>query len=197
MIYIHGNAVAFIPRFLVNFVINKTNSCLRSMQKKEITYGEFLIFIGLQLYMSTIIGYSRRDFWFSAPISLDVGAPVCLGKFTSLKHFETILYNLVFTDEQPPSCYNKFWEFKKMIKLWNVNMEKFFCPDWIVCSNESMFIWFNKWTCPGWAYCPRKPHPFGNEYHDIACGKSHILFRLLLIEGKNNQAVCLPQNFHI
>ena len=32
---------------------------------------------------------------------------------------------------------------------------------------------------------PRKPHPFGNEYHTICCGLSGILFSLELVEGKD------------
>ena len=72
-----------------------------------------------------------------------------------------------------------------MIELWNQNMTECFSPGWIVCLDESMSIWHNRWTCPGWVYCPRKPHPFGNEYHDIACGLSKILFRILMVEGKD------------
>ena len=35
-------------------------------------------------------------------------------------------------------------------------------------------------------FVPRKPHPFGNEYHTICCGLSRILFRLELREGKDS-----------
>ena len=45
--------------------------------------------------------------------------------------------------------------------------------------------WLNKWTCPGWVFCPRKPHPFGNEYHTICCGLSGILFDMEMVEGKD------------
>ena len=32
---------------------------------------------------------------------------------------------------------------------------------------------------------PRKPRPFGNEYHTICCGISGILFKMQLVEGKD------------
>ena len=57
-----------------------------------------------------------------------------------------------------------------------------------------MSIWHNKFTCPGWIYCPRKPHPYGNEYHTACCGKSNILFSLELVEGKDRPCQ-LPTEF--
>ena len=32
---------------------------------------------------------------------------------------------------------------------------------------------------------PRKPWPFGNEYHSIACGKSRVMYRVEIVEGKD------------
>jgi len=32
---------------------------------------------------------------------------------------------------------------------------------------------------------PRKPWPYGNEYHTIACGETEIIFRVDLVEGKD------------
>lgn len=72
-----------------------------------------------------------------------------------------------------------------MIAAWKKNMALFFLPSWITCLDESMSIWLSRWTCPGWVFCPRKPHPFGNEYHTICCGLSGILFDLELVEGKD------------
>ena len=48
-----------------------------------------------------------------------------------------------------------------------------------------MSIWFNRFTCPGWTFVPRKPHPFGNEYHSICCGKSGIMYAVEIVEGKD------------
>ena len=48
-----------------------------------------------------------------------------------------------------------------------------------------MSVWHNKWTCPGYVFCPQKPHPFGNEYHTICCGLSGLLFAVEMVEGKD------------
>lgn len=100
--------------------------------------------------------------------------------------FEKITSNLVYTDRDRPTYIDKFWEVRQMIDQFNQHMFEVFSAGWICCLDESMSIWTNKWTCPGWVWCPRKPHPFGNEYHDICCGTSGILFRIFLKEGKDH-----------
>ncbi len=44
----------------------------------------------------------------------------------------------------------------------------------------------NRYTCPGWVFCPRKPHPFGNEYHTICCAESGILFDFKIVKGNDH-----------
>ena len=63
------------------------------------------------------------------------------------------------------------------MSIWNTTGD-------LVCIDESMSIWFNKWTCPGWMFVPRKPHPFGNEYHSKACGVATVMDKIDLVEGK-------------
>ena len=46
-----------------------------------------------------------------------------------------------------------------------------------------MSIWHNRWTCPGWIFCPRKPHPFGNECHTACYALPGIMFSAELVEG--------------
>ena len=72
-----------------------------------------------------------------------------------------------------------------MIKVWNDHMAAIFLAAWVICLDESMLIWHNKWTCPGWIFCPQKPHPFGNEYHTVCCTLSNIMFSIELVEGKD------------
>ena len=48
------------------------------------------------------------------------------------------------------------------------------------------------YICSGFVFCPRKPWPFGNEYHAIACGESGILFFMEMVEGKDKSSH-LPQ----
>ena len=58
-----------------------------------------------------------------------------------------------------------------------------------------MSIWSNKWTCPEWVLCTRKPHTFGNEYHIICCGMSGIMFSIELAEGKDHPREIPPDKY--
>lgn len=104
------------------------------------------------------------------------------------RRFRIVTENLRFTDVERPAYTDKFWEIRQLVDCWNNNMRKNFVSRWINCLDESMMIWFNKWTCPGWIFCPRKPHPYGNEWHSMCCGLSSILFVVLLVEGKDRSA---------
>ena len=72
-----------------------------------------------------------------------------------------------------------------MVEEWNKNMGEQFTPSWVLCLNESMSPWMNKYTCPGWMFVPRKPHPFGNEYHSVCCSMSGTMWGKELVEGKD------------
>lgn len=63
-------------------------------------------------------------------------------------------------------------------------MKMQYCPSWVSCLDESISIWLSKFTCPGWVFCPRKPHPFGNEYHTICDTLTNIMYGIELVEGK-------------
>jgi hypothetical protein len=49
-----------------------------------------------------------------------------------------------------------------------------------------MNTWLNKF-CPGFMTLPRKPHPFGNEYHSITDGNGRklITWRIKIVKGKD------------
>ena len=116
--------------------------------------------------------------------------------YMSRKRFETILFALSFTLSSPPSFLDRFWQIRDLIDAWNKNMQNNFKSGYITCLDESMSTWNNKFTCPGWMFVPRKPRPFGNEYHTICCGVSGVLFAMELVEGKDRppQLPSPPQN---
>ena len=64
---------------------------------------------------------------------------------------------------------------RQMEDKWNANMTKFFEPYWVRLIDERMQEWISKYACPAWMCVGRKPHPFGNERHNIACGLSKIM----------------------
>ena len=70
------------------------------------------------------------------------------------------------------------------MEAFNKKMKDLFDPSWLTCLNESMVVFTNAY-CPGWMNVKRKPHPFGNEYHTIACCQSHIIFHVEMVEGKD------------
>ena len=161
----------------------ETNKNLSS----KLTFGELLVFIGIWF----VISYSspgclnRREYWSSTKPNREGGAPFRLNDIMSGRRFEEIVQALCFTNMEAPSFRDKFWEVRQMVKEWNQNMKDVFTAGWITCLDESMSIWTNRWTCPGYVFCPRKPHPFGNEYHTIACGLCGILFGIEMVEGKD------------
>jgi Transposase IS4 len=59
-----------------------------------------------------------------------------------------------------------------------------------------MMVWASSFTSPGFMMMPRKPHPFGNEWHTICCGLSDILFWWELVEGKDSPPDLQPPEFN-
>ena len=70
-----------------------------------------------------------------------------------------------------------------------MNMKDNFIPGYMNCLDESMSMWTNKFTCPGFMLIPHKLWPFSNEYHTICCCLSGIMWGIDLVEGKD----CPPQ----
>ena len=145
--------------------------------------------------MATITGPDRIAFWSMGEVDCFVGAPMRLGHFMSKKRFEVILKGLSFTSHQLPVFRDRFWEVWEMLDAWNTNMTEQFTPSWVSCLDESMSTWTNKYSCPGWMFVPRKPWPFGNEYHTVCCSMSGILWQMELIEGKDSPSEIIPK-FH-
>ena len=91
-----------------------------------------------------------------------------------------------------PNLRRQFWEVRPMVEVWGMNMKDNFIPGYMNCLDESMSVWMNKFTCPGFMFIPRKPWPFGNKYHTICCCSSGIMWDIDLVEGKD-----CPQQFGI
>ena len=144
----------------------------------DLQYGEFQRFIGIWMLMSTCCGPSRRDYWKNSQIDMFDGAPFRLTEYMSRNRFEDILASLAFTNNIPPAYVDKFFHVRDIIDAWNENISENFVPGWVSCLDESMMVWTNKVTCPGFMFVPRKPHPFGNEWHSICCGISGIMFAI-------------------
>jgi len=179
--YLQLFEVLFPVRFVKEVMIPEMNKKLQP----ELKYGEFLKWLGLWFLMATTNVENRRDFWSTKPIDNFDSTHIRLGEYMSRFRFENILKALTFTAVAPPAYLDRFWEVRQLISEWNSNMDENFSASWISCVDESMSKWVNQFTCPGFIVCPRKPWPFGNEYHTISCGMTNILYRVDLVEGKD------------
>ena len=174
----------FFPiTWLKTVLIPQTNLNLTS----AITFGELLRFIGIRLKIASIGGgFKVDDFWSAADFDEDNNpCPYNFRNKMSRSRFRAITAALSFTDRPKPAFVDKFWEVRQIVAKWNRNMAKIFIVGWVLCLDESMSIWHNRYTCPGWVFCPRKPHPFGNEYHSACCGITGIMFVIEMVEGKD------------
>ena len=168
--------------YIKETVLEETN---KNLEGEPLTWGEFLRWLGLWFFMATLSGFSRREYFSTVEINNNSGAPYRLNCWMSKKRFEDILAAISYTSREPPAFVDRFWEVREMLAAFNDHCAEVFRCSWVACLDESMSIWFNKWTCPGWMMVPRKPHPFGNEYHSINCGLCGFLFGLELQEGKD------------
>ena len=176
-------------QFIQDVVLPATNVFLTD----EMTMGEFYKWLGCHFFMACFQGIKdRNDWWSTAPIDMFSGAPFRLNEFMTKRRFLEITAAIVFTDVPPPTLaeggfVDRFHDIRKLIDAWNDHMAAEYNPSWLNCLDESMNSWLSKF-CPGFMCVPRKPHPFGNEYHAIADGDGlgkPILWRMKLVEGKD------------
>ena len=141
-------------------------------------------------------GWNVNQLWSYTNIPRDQEEDPCpynFKAFMSKRCFLSINRCLTFTDILRPAFVDKFWLVLQMITSWNDHMTGIFLCAWVIFLNKSMTIWHNKWMCPGWVFCPCKPHPFGNKYHTACCALLNIMFAIELVEGKDTPAQITKQ----
>ncbi len=119
------------------------------------------------------------------------GAMFRLSHVMSMTRFLELTVAMRFTDRQAPTLehdgfVDRFNEVRKIIDAFNQHYADHYHPSWLNCLDESMCTWLSKY-CPAFMCVPRKPHPFGNEYHLIANGDDGklIMWRVKIVEGKD------------
>jgi hypothetical protein len=157
------------------------------IEGEDLTLREFYVYLGCHFLMACFEGISDRRLWWSPKeVSIKAGAPFRLQPYMSLRRFIDITQALRFTDKEPPPFVDRFHEVRQMIAAFNEHYGEEYCPSWLNCLDESVNPFMDK-NCPGFMTIPRKPHPFGNEYHSIADGDDGrpIMWRVKLQEGKD------------
>jgi hypothetical protein len=178
--------------FLEDTIIEATSNALLVVNAVRTTFGELLQYIGMMMLMLCYMKFPNY-FWKMATRmgneSEDEEKDIPLftfNRYMSRRRILAITSALQFTLKQPPSFRDKFWQIWDLILAWNKHMRTIFSALWALCLDKSISIWFSQWTCPGWVFCPCKPHPFGNEYHTACCGLPGIMFSMEMVEGKDH-----------
>jgi hypothetical protein len=176
--------MCFPEEYIADVLIPETSKGLQ----RKMDLHEFYVFLGCIFCMSFFVGIDNRaDWWSTSPIDIMSCAPFCLNAYMTRERFDEIMLALKYTNEEVPTTFiDWFHEVRQMIDAFNEHYKSEYSPSWLSSIDESMNVWLNKF-CPGFMSLPRKPHPFGNEYHSIADGdKGHfIMWRICLVEGKD------------
>eukprot|EP00957_Ditylum_brightwellii_P146847 11178763-Ditylum_brightwellii.AAC.1 len=73
--------------------------------------------------MACFKGVLDRNLWWSPkPIAIDEGAPFRLNNYMSLQRFKAITASLHFTNNEPPSFKEPFFNVRQMIDAYNNHM---------------------------------------------------------------------------
>jgi hypothetical protein len=176
--------VTFPEEYIKSVMIPATNAHLPG---EKLTLNEFYVWLGCRFFMACFVGeFETRAWWSKKSVSLWEGAPFRLRSFMELERFEAINRELRLTNKDTPSFEDKFYQVRELQGAFNDHYKEKYSPSWLSCLDESMSPWTNKY-CPGYMFVPRKPHPFGNEYHTIADGDQGkpIMWRAKVQEGKD------------
>ena len=178
--------MCFFEKFVIDVIIPETNKFLGT----PMTLQEFYVWLGCIFYMACFEGVGNRyEWWSTTPIDMFNGAPFRLNGFITRNRWLEITSAIRYTDVVEPLLFiDRFHEVRQMIRAFNDHYAVEYSPAWLSCLDESMNSWLKKF-CPGFMICPRKPWPFGNEYHSIADGDENghnpIMWRVRLVEGKD------------
>ena len=80
--------------------------------------GKFLKWIFIWLFLSTILGFKRKDFWLSKDINLYEGATYRLHYCMAGQFFEHILWYISYTQREPLLFKEKLYEVREIVMKW-------------------------------------------------------------------------------
>ena len=134
------------------------------------TLQDFYVWLGCHFFMTCFEGIEKKKMWWSKKtIDMFEGAPFRLSEYISGRRFQNIGTAIRYTNIESPAFLDWFHDVRQMIEGFNDHYEGEYVPSWLNCLDESMNSFLDKF-CPVFMCVPRKPHPFGNEYHSITDG---------------------------
>eukprot|EP00957_Ditylum_brightwellii_P186113 14169463-Ditylum_brightwellii.AAC.1 len=109
--------------------------------------------------MVSFVTTCLRSSWFNeTEPPMWAGAPFRLHYHMSGYRFDQINNALHFTLTLPPVFRDMLHSMRDLICAFNEYIHHMFIFNWVSCGDESILVWTNRWTCPRWIFCPRKPH---------------------------------------
>ena len=134
------------------------------------TLQDLYVWLGCHFFMSCFEGIEKNKMWWSEKsINMFEGSPFRFSEYMSGRRFHNIGTAIRYTNIESPAFLDRFHNVRQMIEAFNNHYDGEYDPSWLNCLDELMNSFLEKF-CPGFMYVPRKPHPFGKEYHSIANG---------------------------
>ena len=129
--------ILFPKVYVEEVIIRETN---KRIQENKLTYGEFLIWIGLWFFMRTTHFGNQREFWSTKAIDAFEGTPFSSNDYMSRNRFENILAAFSITNRRPPAFCDRFWEVHQIIKAWKDNIRMKFSTTFKRASSKQVPI---------------------------------------------------------
>ncbi len=123
---------------IINHIKEVILPIINASVSPEVTYGEFLRYLGLWFLMATTYTSDRRQFWSKEEASPWSDAPYRFNQYMSHNRFDLITSTLQFTNVPSPVYKDPFYPIQQLIGAWNDNMTEVFCASWISVLDESM-----------------------------------------------------------
>jgi hypothetical protein len=177
----------FLPIDFLRDSVQRANTLRHTLQ---LSFGEFLRWLGLWLLISLYPSTNRDRFWTKSGGDSLFPLPY-LGELMSKHRFKDILTAFAHTDGafaiNPPSpdagLSDPFWTVRGLYDAWCTNMSRHFVPSSRSTLDESMVPNSSPENCPGYMQVNMKPTPKGNMVNTIACVQTQIIYYAELVEG--------------
>ena len=143
---------------------------------KSVSYDELIKFLGLMLSMEVYVLPERHMYWFEKSFGVFPG--LNFGKHMAKSRFEDIMRYLQLSSNPDPD--DQIIDFVEAVN--NRLQESFMAGD-TVCLDESMIKAYHR-NLKGKVKIIRKPRPIGNELKNMADGRSKVVLKLEVMQGK-------------